>query len=100
AQSFTADGLPLRRAPGDAGVKNGGDLNAREHAASEASSRIISTEGRRERNREVLPVNQIGTDGMRPVHVSPYGRARVELEKHVVLAAEKSRRTGIVHPVS
>ena len=52
------------------------------------------------RDGKEVPPEEIGADGVRPVHVSPNGRAWVVLEKHVVLAAEKSRRTGIVHPVS
>ena len=84
----------------DAGIKNGGRLNSRQHAASKTPSCVIGAGSRSQRDRQVRPVHQIRTDGMGPVHVSPHSRPRVVLEKHMILAAIEAWRTGIVHPVS
>jgi hypothetical protein len=47
----------------------------------------------------MFPVNQVGTGGVRPMHISPDRAAGIVLEEHMVLAAEESRGAGVVHPV-
>ena len=47
----------------------------------------------------MLPVNEIGAGGVRPIHISPHRGLRVVLMKHVIAATEIDRTIGIVHPV-
>jgi hypothetical protein len=47
----------------------------------------------------MFPVDQVGTGGVRPMHITPDSAARIVLEEHMVLAAEEARRAGVVHPI-
>ena len=53
----------------------------------------------RQRDGELLPVDEVGRDGVTPAHVAPLVAEGVELEEEMVLAIEKDGAVGIVDPV-
>src|SRR5215831_15747349 len=44
-------------------------------------------------------MEQVGTGGVSPMHVSPNRALGIELKKHVITAAVKDRAIRIIHPV-
>ena len=52
-----------------------------------------------QRDGELLPVDEVGGDGVAPAHVSPLIAGGVELEEEMVLAVEEDGAVGIVDPV-
>ena len=89
----------LRRRSRHSGVKDGRYGCARQHASRKATGSVVRTRRRRESDGLMIPVNEIGTGRMVPVHVAPHRGMRVVLKEHVVLAAIKARRARIIHPV-
>ena len=48
---------------------------------------------------ELLPVDEVGRDGVTPAHVAPLVADGVELEEEIVLAVEEDGAVGVVDPV-
>ncbi len=70
-----------------------------DRASGEAAVSVIPARSRSESNWEMLPMNHVGADGVRPMHVAPDRGVRVVLEKHVVAAVPENGAVGIVHPI-
>ena len=51
------------------------------------------------RNREMLPVNQILTNSMTPMHKSPFEPIRIILIEKVVFPPVKHKSVRVIHPV-
>src|SRR5579883_157942 len=68
-------------------------------AAAETAILIRTTFRGSKRNRKMLPVDHVRTDGVRPVHIAPNGRMRIVLVEHVILALPVDRPVRIVHPI-
>ena len=51
------------------------------------------------REREMLPVNEIATDRMSPAHVPPSIARRIVLIEEMILASMIDQAVGVVHPI-
>ena len=96
-QPFAANRL-IRRLD-HAGVKHRRDVHPGEHATGKDAKGIERSRRGRQGDRHVLPMNQVGTYGVVPVHIAPHRGIGVVLEEHMILAAVEARRAGVVHPV-
>ena len=76
------------------------DLAILNHGGPGKAAIRIGSAGRgRKRHRQVLPVDHVRTDCMRPVHVTPIGAVRVVLVEHVVIVLPVDRPIRVIHPV-
>ena len=77
------------------GPEAGGVVLVQHHAAGEDHFLVVLRNGQR----ELLPVGQVGADGVAPGHVAPGVAGRVVLEEQVVPALVVDQSVGVVHPV-
>jgi len=81
-------GVVQRRLAGDQG-----------EAAGEAAARIRAARRRRQRDRLVAPMHQVGAARVAPVDVAPLRGVRVVLVVEVVATGVEAQAVGIVDPV-
>ena len=83
----------------DAGVEQRGDAVMVDGAARPAAPRIRAAGRRRQRQRQVAPVDAVVADGMAPVDRAMKGAVRVVLVKEMHLSPPVDQAIRIVHPV-
>ena len=70
------------------------------YRASGKAAVLILRKTREQGNTDVLPVNQIRTDRMPPVHGAPARRIRKMLIKKMILSLIINHAVRVIHPVA